>query len=87
MWFVYLVESFDGQLYCGITTDPERRIKEHNFSKRGAKWTKAHRPVKLVYLEECKSRSEASKREAQIKKLKKCEKKKLIKSSINKCKS
>ncbi|MFA5048243.1 MAG: GIY-YIG nuclease family protein [Patescibacteria group bacterium] len=78
MWFVYLAQGCDGQLYCGITTNTARRIKEHNTSKRGAKWAKAHRPLKLVWTEEHESRSEASKREAQIKKMDKIEKRKLI---------
>ena len=77
MWYVYLALSIDGKLYCGITTDPERRIKEHNTSKKGSKWTRAHRPLKLVYIEEATSRSIASKREYEIKQYSAVEKKKL----------
>ena len=66
-WWVYLAMGCDGQLYCGISTDPERRVKEHNSSRRGAKWARAHRPLRLVYEEWAGSRGAASKRERQIK--------------------
>lgn len=84
IWFVYIAEGKDGQLYCGITTNLERRIREHNVSKRGAKWAKAHRPLMLVWNEEHNSRSSASKREAQIKKLSVQEKRKIIQQSAGK---
>lgn len=64
--FVYLAECSDGTLYTGYTTDPERRQVEHNRGK-GAKYTRGRRPVRFVYLEEAASRSEAQKREAEIK--------------------
>ncbi len=66
--FVYLVQCADGTLYCGYTTDVEKRIKAHNNAK-GAKYTKTRLPVKLVYCEQCHGKSEALKREHQIKKL------------------
>jgi putative endonuclease len=49
MWYVYILECKDKTFYTGITTDLERRIKEHNNSLLGAKYTKSRRPVKLVY--------------------------------------
>ena len=58
----------DGSLYTGWTTDPERRIKEHNSGK-GALYTRWRRPVSLRYLEETANRSAAQKRENEIKKL------------------
>ena len=58
----------DGSLYTGWTTDPERRIKEHNTGK-GALYTRWRRPVSLRYLEETVNRSAAQKRENEIKKL------------------
>jgi putative endonuclease len=67
-WFVYLVRCSDGTLYCGITTEINRRIAEHNSGK-GAKYTRSRAPVTLVYLEESPTRSSASKREAAIKKM------------------
>jgi len=62
-----MVRCVDETLYTGITTDLERRLDEHNNSEKGAKYTRARRPVTLVYSEELKSRSEASKREYFIK--------------------
>ena len=67
----------DGTLYTGITTDTDRRIKEHNQSQKGAKYTHARRPVTLSYTESYETRSEASKREAALKKLSREEKLKL----------
>lgn len=69
MYYVYIVECADKSLYTGITTDLSRRIEEHNSSAKGAKYTSARRPVKVVYWENHKNRSVASKTEAQIKKL------------------
>jgi putative endonuclease len=65
-WFVYLVECKDGTLYCGITTDIERRISAHNAGK-GAKYTRGNGPVKLIYQEEYQSHTEAAQREFEIK--------------------
>ena len=62
-----MLECSDGTLYTGITTDLERRIDEHNHSAKGAKYTRARRPVLLVYSEEVENRSLASKREYFIK--------------------
>lgn len=78
MYFVYILECSDGSLYTGITTDLERRIEEHNSSKLGAKYTKARRPVKLVYSKKFVSRSRASIEEARIKKLSREEKLNLL---------
>ena len=69
MWHVYIVECADGTYYTGITTDVERRLNEHNYSFKSAKYTRSRRPVKLVYVETSENRSTASRRESQIKKL------------------
>ena len=69
MYFLYILECSDQTLYTGITTNLDRRLKEHNNSKSGAKYTKIRRPVKLVYSKTFINRSEASKEEAKIKKL------------------
>ncbi len=77
-YHVYIVECADGTYYTGITTDVERRILEHNYSFKSAKYTRSRRPVKLVYSRLVGNRSQASKEEYRIKKLKRIEKKKLI---------
>ena len=69
---MYVVQCGDHtqSLYCGISTDPERRLKEHNESnKKGAKYTRSRRPVRLMFTQECESRSDALKKEAAFKKL------------------
>lgn len=78
MYFLYMLECSDGTLYTGITTDLERRVDEHNNSVKGAKYTRARRPVILVYSETLENRSDASKREFSIKKMSRKEKLQLI---------
>ncbi len=83
-WFVYFLRCSDQSLYAGITTDLERRLKEHNqCNKTGAKYTRVRRPVTLVYYESCLDRKCASKREYQLKQLAKAKKEFLV-SSFNK---
>jgi putative endonuclease len=72
-WFVYVVECKDGTLYTGITDDVESRVLAHNEGK-GAKYTKGRGPVILKYVETAKDRSKATKREIEIKKMKRGEK-------------
>ncbi|BFU79028.1 GIY-YIG nuclease family protein [Arcobacter sp. 15-2] len=79
-YFVYILECSDNSLYTGITTNIEKRLNEHNTSSKGAKYTKARRPVKLVYQEPAQDRSAASKREYAIKKLTRTKKLQLIKT-------
>ena len=67
-WQVYIIKCRDGSLYTGITTDLEKRLAAHNAGK-GAKYTTTRRPIQLVYRENAANRSEASKRENEIKKL------------------
>lgn len=69
VWYLYVVRCVDSTLYTGITTDVDRRVREHNASKRGAKYTRTRRPVELVWTREYKSRSEAQKAEYSFKKL------------------
>lgn len=78
-YYVYILKCSDATLYTGITTDLSRRVCEHNSSKKGAKYTMLRRPVELIYSEEHKDRSSASKREYAIKKLKREKKLELIK--------
>ena len=79
-YYVYMLECSDKTLYTGWTTNLDKRIQEHNKGKNGAKYTRARRPVKLVYAETCPSLSEGLRREARIKKLSRGEKVKLIKT-------
>ncbi len=74
--YTYMVECSDGTLYTGWTFDLQKRINAHNSGK-GAKYTRSRRPVKLVYYETFDSKSEAMKREVEIKKLKRKDKLKL----------
>ena len=74
-----MLRCADGSLYTGITTDLERRLQEHNHNQKGAAYTRARRPVALVYREHHPSRSEAARREAVIRHLTKRQKEKLIK--------
>jgi putative endonuclease len=67
-FFIYMLECADGTLYTGWTTNPDRRVKEHNAG-RGALYTRWRRPVALRYLEQAPDRSSAQKRENAIKKL------------------
>ena len=80
-WFVYMVCCADATLYTGITTDLDKRIKQHNSSKYGAKYTRSRQPVSLVYFEQLANRSLASKREYEIKRLTTQEKHLLIHSA------
>ncbi|MDP2642453.1 MAG: GIY-YIG nuclease family protein [Candidatus Peregrinibacteria bacterium] len=82
MYYLYILECADNTLYTGITVDLERRIKEHNTSKLGAKYTAARRPVYLVYSKKFRNRSTASKAESQVKGLHREEKLELIKKPV-----
>ena len=77
-YYVYILECNDGTLYTGITKDVKKRLDEHNNSDKGAKYTKARRPVKLLYEEPSENRSTASKREYAIKKFTRLKKLELI---------
>ena len=80
-WFVYLLRCADESLYTGITTDPVRRLDEHNGVIRpdkGARYTRSRRPVTLVYLEELTGRADASRREYALKQLTRADKEELV---------
>ncbi|MBO5375171.1 MAG: GIY-YIG nuclease family protein [Clostridia bacterium] len=78
MNYAYIVECSDGTLYTGYTNNLEKRLRAHN-SGRGAKYTRARLPVRLVYFEEFDSKERAQSREWHIKQLSREEKLKLIK--------
>ena len=84
MYYVYIVQCADETLYTGTATDIKRRIEEHNSSEKGAKYTRARRPVTLVYSEVLPDKSSALKREYEIKKkMSRKEKLQLIKHRLN----
>ena len=79
--FIYILEAKDGKYYTGYTTDIERRIQEHKEGKgKGAKFTRAFGVKKLLYSEECSTKSKALKREAEIKSWTREEKEKFLSS-------
>lgn len=76
-YYVYILQCEDGSLYTGSTNDIEKRYEKH-LDGTGAKYTRAHKPVRIAYSECFKTKSEALRREMQIKKLKRSEKLELI---------
>lgn len=77
--YVYMLRCCDGTLYTGYTTDLDARVRVHNGEGRGgAKYTRARRPVLLVYFEEYEEKSTALKRECEIKRLTRAQKEQLI---------
>jgi putative endonuclease len=66
--YCYIVECSDGTFYTGWTTNLENRVATHNAG-RGSRYTRLRRPVRLVYFEHLPNRSEAMRREAQIKRM------------------
>jgi len=81
MHYVYILECADNSLYAGYTNDLDNRLKVHNQGK-GAKYTRGRLPVKLVYSENIENKSDALKREYQIKRMTRKRKVELIKISI-----
>ena len=80
-WYLYILECKDGTLYTGVTTDVERRLHEHNNTKKGAKYTSTRRPVRLLgYYKVGNSRSTALSEECIVKKLSHRDKRRLITS-------
>jgi putative endonuclease len=76
-FYCYILECCDGTYYTGWSTDPERRLIQHNRGI-GARYTRSRRPVRLVYVEKLPDKAAALKRERAIKALPRLEKKKLI---------
>lgn len=68
MWFVYILQCEDGSLYTGVTNDLEKRFASH-VSGKGGKYTRSHKPVKIVYQQQVDTKAEALKREFEIKRL------------------
>lgn len=80
MHYVYLVRCADNTLYCGWTTDLEKRIRAHNRGQ-GAKYTRSRRPVQLIYAEEYLEKHEALSREWHLKHLSRAEKLRLAETA------
>ncbi|MBI3956623.1 MAG: GIY-YIG nuclease family protein [Candidatus Kerfeldbacteria bacterium] len=78
MYFLYIIECADTTLYTGITVDVARRVHEHNASRLGSKYTRARRPVKLVYSKKFRTRAAASRAEYRLKKISRAAKERLI---------
>jgi putative endonuclease len=82
-YFIYILLCKDGSFYTGSTNDVEKRLKAH-FAGAGARYTKSHKPVKLIYSEEFPTKKEAMQREYQIKSWSKDKKKDLVENFGNK---
>jgi putative endonuclease len=76
-WTVYVARCGDGSYYTGVTTDPERRLAEHNAGSGGA-YTRSRTPIVLVYWEAAPDRSGALRREIAIKRLSRAQKDQLV---------
>lgn len=81
MYSVYILKCSDDSLYTGCTNNLEKRLNEHNFGKAGAKYTRARRPVELVYHRNFRTLKAGRRKEAEIKQLTRAEKLQLIRSS------
>ena len=75
--FVYLLECANGSYYCGYTSNLENRLAAHSAG-RGGRYTRSHRPVKLVYSEAKRTRKAAMRRELEIKKFPRRKKEELV---------
>ncbi len=84
MHFVYILECADGSLYAGYAKDVKRRVSEHNGRKAGAKYTKSRRPVILRHTERFKTVGKALTREAEIKRMTRVQKLRLIRTTRTK---
>ena len=76
-WHLYILQCSDGSFYTGITKDIERRLKEHNQG-RASRYTRARRPVRLLYQETCLDRTAALVRECKVKSLSRKAKEELV---------
>lgn len=81
--FAYILECNDGTLYTGYTNDVEKRVHAHNTKKNAASYTRARRPVTLVYTECFETKQEAMKREYALKQLTRLQKLELIHRSVH----
>ncbi len=82
-WYLYMIQTEKGKLYTGIATDVERRFLEHLSGINGAKFFRSDPPEKVVYVEDCLDRSDASIKEIATKKLTRKKKEQLIQGALN----
>lgn len=82
MWYLYILLCKDGSLYTGISNNVEKRFLEHKNGK-GGRYTRSHKPLRLVYQEKLQTRSEALKREFEIKSWDRAKKIKLCQQGNN----
>jgi len=82
-WYVYIVRCRDNTLYCGITKSVEKRVHEHNTSKKGAKYTRGRRPVTLVWWREVHEIRMACSLECEIKSMPKKDKERMVKENLD----
>ena len=82
IFYTYLILTENNTLYCGYTDNPQERFKKHLLGK-AAKYTKSHKPIKMVYLKSFPSKSDAMKEEYRIKHLSRIQKEELIRSDSN----
>ena len=83
MNYTYILRCEDGSLYTGWTNDLQKRYQAHRCGK-GAKYTKAHRPIEIAYYEEFEDKIDAMKREYVIKHMRRSQKEELIHTRKNK---
>lgn len=81
-WSVYIIRCDDGSLYTGVSTDVERRFREHRDLKKGARYFNGRTPLEVVFRDNGHTRSSACRREAAIKKLSRAEKLSLVNGEI-----
>jgi putative endonuclease len=82
MWYVYILRCRDGSLYTGISNDIQKRLSKHNSGK-ASKYTRARRPLELVYTEKLRSKPQALRREAEIKSLSAQNKRQIVNQGIS----
>ena len=81
-WVVYIIETSNGKLYTGITNDMDRRFANHLEGKKGARFFRISGPKSILHIESHPNRSEASRRESQIKKMSRQQKLEMIQKKV-----
>ncbi|PSW05484.1 GIY-YIG nuclease family protein [Photobacterium lipolyticum] len=82
LWSVYLIRTASNSLYCGVTTDVQRRFTEHQGSKKGAKYLKGKGPLTLVWFEAVGDKRKAMQLEYRIKRLSKARKEAIVANDL-----